>query len=56
MDNQLSDVGQNSLFELDAVEVNHTEVILVVNVLKDLPDQVPKREELFPHEPVVDVD
>lgn len=51
---EFPDVAQNSVLELDAVQVDHAEIILVMDVLEYLPDKVPQGEELGFHEAVVD--
>ena len=48
-------MAQNSILELDAVQVDHAEIILVVDVLENLPDEVPQGKELVFHEPIVDL-
>jgi hypothetical protein len=54
MFDEYPDVAQNSILELDAVQVDHAEIILVVDVLEYFPDKVPQGEELVFHEAVVD--
>lgn len=48
-------MAQDSILELDAVQVDHAEIILVVDVLENLPDEVPQGKELVFHEPIVDL-